>query len=66
MNPQMQLPSPPVNLIRLPHPIDVTDLPYLVMVMVVPCGDGAIPPGEGSLNVEDLDEEPTWEDAECL
>jgi hypothetical protein len=66
MNAQMPMPSPPVNMVGLPYPIDVTDLPRLVIVMVVPEGAAAIPPGESPLTVEDLDEEPTWEDAECL
>lgn len=61
-----QMPSPPVKMIRLPYPIDITEPPRLVMVMVVPEGAAEIPPGEFPLTVEDLDEEPTWEDAECL
>ena len=66
MNAQIPVPSPPVNMIRLSYPIDVTGLSHLVMVLVVPEGLAAIPPGECPLTVEDVDDEPTWEDAEWL
>ncbi len=66
MNTKMPMPTTPVTMIRLPNPIDATSPPHLVMILVVPEGASVILPGDRPHTVEDLDEEPTWEDAECL